>query len=237
MQGTSVEPVYQAIRTRVRIWTLPLTPRMYQTPVGEIRLMVSNDSFLAEKTDTGGHEAALVRDMGRWFDPDTVFYDVGSHFGYMTKVALAAGVPEDGIHAFEAERFRFHVLSRNHEDEALHLNRVYVSDAVGAGQITIDSYARSNPPPDVVKIDIEGAEYAAIQGMEETIGSSKPRLYVEVHPHYLGDFGATVNDVMELLTGHSYTVEMLTSDSTDGEWVEATAAVLPTDRAYTLRAR
>ena len=37
------------------------------------------------------------------------------------------------------------------------------------------------PPPDFIKIDIEGMELAALQGMERTLRWRRPELYVELH--------------------------------------------------------
>jgi len=36
-------------------------------------------------------------------------------------------------------------------------------------------------PPDLVKIDVEGAEVDVVSGMADTLGASRPRLLIEIH--------------------------------------------------------
>ncbi|MDG6934217.1 MAG: FkbM family methyltransferase [Nitrososphaerota archaeon] len=52
---------------------------------------------------------------------------------------------------------------------------------------TIDEFIRSHPPPDFVKIDVEGHEMKVISGGFECIRVLRPRLFIEVHSNYLGD--------------------------------------------------
>jgi FkbM family methyltransferase len=55
-----------------------------------------------------------------------------------------------------------------------------------------DDVAQNNfPPPDLIKIDIEGMEFPALKGMEETIRSHRPALFIEMH-------GATAAEKMEI---------------------------------------
>jgi FkbM family methyltransferase len=57
-----------------------------------------------------------------------------------------------------------------------------------SGQITVDvctldslSEADGLPPPDLIKMDIEGAEAEALEGASETLGRSRPLLVIELH--------------------------------------------------------
>jgi len=49
--------------------------------------------------------------------------------------------------------------------------------------ITLDAFVfeRSQPAPDIVKIDIEGAEHLAIEGMRRILRECRPLLFVELH--------------------------------------------------------
>jgi FkbM family methyltransferase len=48
--------------------------------------------------------------------------------------------------------------------------------------ITLDGFiANGNPAPDFIKIDIEGAESLALQGLSGKINEVKPLLYIELH--------------------------------------------------------
>lgn len=65
--------------------------------------------------------------------------------------------------------------------------------------ITLDSYfAAKELLPDLVKIDVEGAEVDVLKGMPEVLGHVK-RLYVEVHPRLLAEGGHRPSEVLELL--------------------------------------
>jgi FkbM family methyltransferase len=48
---------------------------------------------------------------------------------------------------------------------------------------TLDRQVEANrlPPPDFVKIDVEGMELDVLAGMEETLRRHKPRLFIEIH--------------------------------------------------------
>jgi len=46
--------------------------------------------------------------------------------------------------------------------------------------LTLDTLLNTFPPPDFVKIDVEGAEYMVLQGAKNIINSVRPKFYVEV---------------------------------------------------------
>lgn len=50
--------------------------------------------------------------------------------------------------------------------------------------VTLDSCVhgeRQLRPPDVVKIDVEGAEFLVLRGASQTLSEYHPRLFVEIH--------------------------------------------------------
>ncbi|MBI4420276.1 MAG: FkbM family methyltransferase [Gemmatimonadetes bacterium] len=58
------------------------------------------------------------------------------------------------------------------------------------------------PPPDLVKIDVEGNEGLVLEGMVRTLEAHGPVIICEVHTH-LGD---AVERVRDLLVGHGYAI-------------------------------
>ena len=46
--------------------------------------------------------------------------------------------------------------------------------------LTLDSLLNTFPPPDFVKIDVEGAEYMVLQGAKNLIKNIRPKFYIEV---------------------------------------------------------
>ena len=83
-----------------------------------------------------------------------------------------------------------------------------LKDTIAVKVTTLDQLITDGaiPAPDVVKIDVEGAELAVIQGMQKTLSAKdKPKhVFVEIHPPYLPLFGATVDQVLSALTCHGY---------------------------------
>jgi FkbM family methyltransferase len=72
---------------------------------------------------------------------------------------------------------------------------------------TIDNALRRGVvlQPDVIKIDIEGAEMAALQGMRGLLTSDRaPVIFIEVHPEFLGAFGSSSEEVVRFLKSCGY---------------------------------
>lgn len=67
---------------------------------------------------------------------------------------------------------------------------------------------KSLPVPTVIKIDIEGAELMALRGMFNTLtGYNRPRLiFIEIHPKFLGAFGANEDQINDLIAQTNYTL-------------------------------
>lgn len=86
--------------------------------------------------------------------------------------------------------------------------------------LTIDEFCASRDlKPDVIKIDIEGFELAALRGAEKTLRArrSELTLFVEMHPTTWKTLGITRADVEKELVRQGYTAEPLLSLDGD-EW-------------------
>lgn len=72
--------------------------------------------------------------------------------------------------------------------------------------VTIDEDIASNqlPPPDVVKIDIEGMELPALQGMTDTLRRYRPDLYMEMHGATPEQKDRNVRAIVEFVTDLGY---------------------------------
>ena len=72
--------------------------------------------------------------------------------------------------------------------------------------VTIDDEvaAAALPPPHLVKIDIEGMELAALQGMARTIDAHHPQLYLEMHGATMEHKEAAVAAIVAFLESHAY---------------------------------
>ena len=82
--------------------------------------------------------------------------------------------------------------------------------------------ANTLPPPDMIKIDVEGFELQVIEGAMATLAAFKPRLFVELHGLDLDKRIANVRRVVDLLwsVGYSDVVHVET-----GQRLDATSAL------------
>lgn len=96
-------------------------------------------------------------------------------------------------------------------------DNVSVSDEVTGGDgkepITVpccrlDTYLREHGVErvDVVKVDVEGAEGAVLEGMTETLKAQKPAVIMEVHPDFLQSVSGSPREVLGRLQALGYRI-------------------------------
>jgi FkbM family methyltransferase len=68
---------------------------------------------------------------------------------------------------------------------------------------TLDCFVKSHHPPNLIKVDVEGAEAEALGGADEVFDRYRPILICEVHNH------EAVTRVREWLSTRGYTVEWM----------------------------
>jgi FkbM family methyltransferase len=104
-----------------------------------------------------------------------------------------------------------------------------LANADAAGRGTLPSYSVRGRPiddvvrelalsrVDVIKVDVEGAEYLVLRGARETLRRFHPKLVMEVVPAQLASLNATVEDLVSLMKelGYGPAKEV---DGTDWEW-------------------
>jgi hypothetical protein len=72
--------------------------------------------------------------------------------------------------------------------------------------ITLDTFCRDlSSKPNVVKIDVEGAELLVLHGASKLLSESFPTIILAVHPHWLPQ-GQSTRQIFELLTGYGYRI-------------------------------
>jgi FkbM family methyltransferase len=156
------------------------------------------DGFEAAASD----ERPVFADLFANLRPDDVFYDVGAHVGLFTR-PVAKLLPEGTVVAFEPGEGADE-LRRSLDDSNVVLVEEAISRTAGEGYHShngrvgllgnddADAFRTTNareildegtlPLPNVVKIDVFGAEVDVVEGLEELLQRDECRLvYCEVH--------------------------------------------------------
>ena len=161
-----------------------------------------------------------------------VFYDVGGHHGYYSLLASRRVGHTGSVYVFEPlpenREILAHVLSANDCGNST-VVAAAVSDMVGRRPLffgnddsqpsiltrsgdalmvestTLDEFACRHPRPNVVKVDVEGAEYEVLLGAQELLATDPPITWViELHTEEVRE------PVRMALARHGYRVEELT---------------------------
>jgi FkbM family methyltransferase len=173
----------------------------------------------------GIYEYRKRRLFERYVKPGMTVFDMGAHTGFYTLIASKLAGKAGQVFAFEPNPRNLGFLGRH-----LRINRVQnvtvmdvaASDRNGTasfdesavsqtgrlaarGQLTVKTAAVDDlglPNPDVIKMDIEGGEYAALRGMKRIL-SQRPILFLATHGddirahclQLLREFGYSINDL------------------------------------------
>lgn len=154
---------------------------------------------------------------------DSVVCDVGSYHGFYSVV----GSLGRKTYAFEMSQENSEIVRENFELNNLPTSNV-INKAVWSGEekleagmkdsstntigegeeiesISLDKFFQEKEKPDVVKIDVEGAEYQVLKGMEEILEEEKPMIFIELHSEEMIERqGGTGEKVLQLLKENGY---------------------------------
>ena len=79
--------------------------------------------------------------------------------------------------------------------------------------VTLDDYCEiAGVAPDIVKVDVEGAEGEVLRGMEKTAKRYGPIIFLSLHPWALADFGDDKDGILLLISRLGYTPVLLGVD-------------------------
>jgi len=187
---------------------LPANPRAVRVLSGVgtgVRLVIEprNEKFYW----TGAHEPVVQQQLQRLLRPGSTFWDVGAHIGFFSLIASRIVGPQGHVHAFEPlpeNMVRLQqslALNENTRNVAVH--PWAVADVVGeaplyrngvsplaslmAGQgmptivhcVTLDIVADEFGLPDLIKVDVEGAEARVLVGARRLLAQRPLPLIME----------------------------------------------------------
>jgi hypothetical protein len=130
----------------------------------------------------GLYEYELLPHLKRMVKPGTTCFDIGGRDGY--DALMMANLSRTTVASFECEHVAADEMRRTfaHNDHlAIEVVEIFVGATDNPASMTIDRASRDLFIPHFIKLDIEGAEDAALEGASETLTTSRPCLLIEVH--------------------------------------------------------
>jgi FkbM family methyltransferase len=159
------------------------------------------DELTSQKFIRGTYEPYMQKAFAKYIQPGSIVYDVGAHAGYHSLLCGLLVGPAGHVFAFEPHPHNRQSIQRqlalnpslnvtlmtyalSDTCSSVYLNstpgssQAYLSDdgniAVEARSIDYIVEKESLPPPDVIKIDVEGHEAQVLRGAIRTMTSHKP---------------------------------------------------------------
>lgn len=159
----------------------------------------------------GIYELHVQEALCRLLGPGDVFYDVGGHHGYLSLLAASRVRPGGRVHVFEPLPENLAairgVLEANHLG-GVELHAAAVCEGRGTAELypggegtsavaslvpgapsrpievattSLDLFRAKNPPPDLCKVDVEGAEERVLAGAPDLLAARATKWLIEVH--------------------------------------------------------
>lgn len=182
-----------------------------------------------------GDEADTIEKVLAEIKPGEVFYDIGSCVGLYALHAAILGCQVVAFEPDPAYRKRLiRNVHINRLGKKIRILKWAVSDQpsvvtlytdgvdgnspslrqIGSrGNVTVKTEAIDNlihkgeiPTPDIIKLDIEGAEILALRGMKNLLTSQKsPRfMFIEFHPDFLLNYDSSFEECRALVESYGY---------------------------------
>ncbi len=158
----------------------------------------------------GTYEPHQTQLFERYVKPGMVVYDIGAHQGYYSLLSSTLAGEPGMVIAFEPSPDNLARLRRHlelNDCKNVRVIEIAVSDREGTARFEtragsgvghlsndgplevrttrLDALAEELPRPDVIKIDVEGAELDVLRGGLKTIESARPVIFLSVHSEEL----------------------------------------------------
>jgi len=194
---------------------------------------ISSSSIIKQLALDGAREVEATNIMEQILQEGQNVLDIGANIGYYVLIEAKAIKGKGKVYAIEPEPKNLAILKKNiylnNYADVVELFPLAISDkegkvrldisafsnrhilsssdksnnAIEVSSTTIDLFLRNRQKPDIIRMDIEGAEYLAINGAKNTLSGSKNlKLFIEIHPKQIrklgGDSEGLLNTLKEL---------------------------------------
>ena len=193
--------------------------------------------------ETGTWDPGEGRFLRSVLRPGMNIIDIGANIGYFTLLMARAVSTQGRVLAVEAEPINFQILRTNiglSQMENVEVLPVAAHRCPGLTSVARDLHNHGgsiafnwaapwhgtptqavrlddvlNPNCEIhfIKIDIEGMDHAAVQGLERTIRHWEPMLLVELNPEKTEMFGDSPHDVLRLYRELGLSIRLLGADA------------------------
>lgn len=233
-----LDPIYQRIKPEYKTYYIGDTSAEFNMGPRQLNQYDFVDDIRSERT--------LLHRILSYVRQDDVFYDIGANVGIYS-CFIGARMSGGSIVAFEPIPDVFSTLRQNVRRNCLNaqLFNVALSDqnkmmtmslqglnghqfSECEGDIEIETRRADElvsefelPYPNVCKIDIEGAEYLALDGFRETLSRDCCRaVFCEIHTEKIEKIGGSPGGVEQLLTDLGFEINYL-RERRDNYFLEA----------------
>lgn len=186
------------------------------------QMILSNDTHLstwAKEHHNIITDPYLFKFLKPYLDKAQCVWDIGANIGDHTRAYLDMGKT---VYAFEPNPLAYECLchncpdshnynlAANSKDDELTfetLANVGESRISENGEIKVKAVKLDTldlPKPDFIKIDVEGWEIHALQGMQDSINTHKPMLFIEINHDALSQNGHTADDILNFVKSAGY---------------------------------
>jgi hypothetical protein len=171
-------------RVAVKRAVLPSGRKIRRLPLGIARGATMGIDFQRGETGLyfGLYEVELNKHIRRIAQRGYRSFDVGGHFGY--DALILAKLTGSSVVTIESDPTCAEELAENASANVgmdIAVEVAIAGSKDGNGHVTVDGLTRKHFVPDLLKIDIEGAEADALRGAERTLAQRKPAVLLEVH--------------------------------------------------------
>lgn len=208
MKATSNPSTFGPLHRIVRA-PLAMVPRMRPVPVlsGPLRGARWLSTSGTHGCWLGTYERDLQRELWSALQPGAVFFDIGANVGFFSLLARRRVGDAGTVVAFEPLPRNMEMLRRNlalnrasvmpidaavsnqsgigrfEQTESGSMGHLGTGDGIDVRLVTVDELVCSGeiPPPDIIKMDIEGAESKALAGARQILLRHRPRIFLSTH--------------------------------------------------------